>query len=337
MVNKNELPMGTVTILMATYNGDKYIRPQLDSLLRQTYADWVLYIHDDGSTDDTRDILAEYQAKESRINVVTGEGKTLGTCGNFSLLLDQVAVSDYIMFCDQDDVWLPDKIEITLRAMQKAINQFGNDTPLLIHTDLQVVDTELKLIAASHQAYAKLGHITTGQLGRLLAQPYVFGCAMMINKSLFNASRPISPAAEMHDCWIALVAAAVGRVIFIPRATILYRQHVNNVSGGVSGSRLKNRLQRLFSGWSEIDRIVTLRLQQGFALTYRLQGKCAPEVQVMLADYHCRACQGGWPAVWGAVKYGVARQGKIRTLIFYWSLFKKKRLNLDVLNSEGVS
>ena len=127
-----------LAILLGTYNGGRFLREQLDSLFAQTMKDFQLYIRDDGSTDDTMLIVKEYQQLHPNIVKVEDEGKNLGAKGNFERLL-ALTDADYYMFCDQDDVWLPDKIEVSFAKMKQMEQRYG-DIPLLVHTDLEVVD-----------------------------------------------------------------------------------------------------------------------------------------------------------------------------------------------------
>lgn len=315
-----------VAILLSTYNGAKYVGELLDSLISQTHENWKVWIRDDGSSDETLKLLDYYKARDKRVNVLVADGDRLGACGSFACLMKYMTNSRYIMFCDQDDVWLPNKIEVTLEAMREAECQYGKDLPLLTHTDLRVVDEDLHVIAPSLKRFVNVTRTTNRPLARLLAQDFVTGCATMINQSLLQASLPVPREAEMHDYWVSLVGAALGRLVFVPRATILYRHHGVNTSGGPRSYRLINNLHRIFTGWHELDQLVTRRLRQSLALEKHLYGKSTVGVQEMLREYHHFARKGGMRAVWGAAEHGIAMQGMARTLIFYLLLTKKGRL-----------
>jgi len=219
-----------VEILMATFNGEKFIKEQINSIISQSYPNWKLLIRDDGSKDKTLKIINEYTKKfPSQIFLISNQQKHLGCCQNFSKLLS-IAKADYIMFSDQDDIWLPNKIEITLQKLLTLENEYGADLPILVHTDFKVVTQDLNIIAESFWKYQGLNPTIT-QFNRLLLQNIVTGCSMMINKSLKDLSTNIPPEAIMHDWWIALVASCFGIIEYIKIPTLYYRQHTYNTIG----------------------------------------------------------------------------------------------------------
>ena len=214
---------------MATYNGELYIKAQLESLLMQTHKDWRLLIHDDNSTDGTVSIIREYVRQYPGIIIYIDDDLSYGTAsGNFSFLLQQ-ANADYIMFCDQDEVWKKDKIEKTLLLMKSSEKKF-HDTPLLVHTDLEVVDENLNILCPSYWKYQYIDP-QKDALNRLLMQNIVTACTVMINKKLAGIVKNIPDEAIMHDWWLALAASAMGGIIVLSESTILYRQHDNNDTG----------------------------------------------------------------------------------------------------------
>ena len=144
MTNTEQTPH--VAILMATYNGSKYLPHQIDSILKQHYTTWTLYVQDDLSTDNTPEILADYAKRDARIKVVDNQEK-LGAKRNFMTLMEKVE-ADYYMFSDQDDEWLPEKILVTMKKMMEEENE-APEKPVIVHTDLLVVDSDLKEIAPS--------------------------------------------------------------------------------------------------------------------------------------------------------------------------------------------
>lgn len=219
-----------IAILMATYNGEKFLAQQIDSLLNQTYQNWTLYIRDDGSTDSSQTMIRNYCSRYPNIIFIEDSDGNLGCRNNFFRLLE-VVESKYYMFCDEDDEWLPNKIEITMQRMQQVEAQYPN-RPIAVHTDSALCDASLNIIARSYWQNARFNpenFFTYNQLG---VNACVEGATMMINHLAKQASFPIAPNSSMYDAWIALhVLKAHGIISSIHTSTRLYRQHNNNVYG----------------------------------------------------------------------------------------------------------
>lgn len=219
-----------IDILMATYNGEKFIKDLLNSLDSQTKHFDELLISDDCSKDLTTNLIEEYSFKFDVAKKFLYSERSLGSRANFSKLLEH-SQSDYSFLCDQDDVWLENKVEISLQKMYEMEAKYGQETPILIHTDLQVVNYHLKLISRSFRKYQNLNPYPKNLIPRLLVQNFVTGCTILMNKALKNIVVPIPEEAIIHDWWIALVSAALGKVSYIDYPCILYRQHTNNSIG----------------------------------------------------------------------------------------------------------
>lgn len=220
-----------IDILLPTYNGEPFVRTLLDSLVSQTYQNWRLIIRDDNSKDNTAYIIRAYEQKlPQKITILDKNGKNLGVTQNFQQLLSR-STAEYIMLCDQDDVWLPQKIEVTLKKMKMLEASARPDEPLLVHTDAKVVDADLREIAQSLWAYQKSDPNKGSILRRLLLQNTVTGCTVMINKPLRDIALPIPSEVMMHDWWLALLASAFGRMDHLSKPTLLYRQHERNDTG----------------------------------------------------------------------------------------------------------
>jgi glycosyltransferase involved in cell wall biosynthesis len=185
-------------------------------------------VRDDGSTDGTPEILDEFQKKyPKKMTIIPGD-KRLGVKGNFSSLM-QHSTAPYIMFCDQDDVWFSNKIKMSLEVIKNTEKEFGQ-IPILIHTDLTVADKNLTPISKSYFQYVGINP-ELNTLNRVVVQNTVTGCTMMINRPLLELIKHIPEEAVMHDWWIALTAGAFGKIVHIPKSTMLYRQHENNDVG----------------------------------------------------------------------------------------------------------
>ncbi|OGO27463.1 MAG: hypothetical protein A2W33_02065 [Chloroflexi bacterium RBG_16_52_11] len=233
-----------VEVLLATYNGGRYLNDQLDSILAQSYPAWRLTVRDDCSTDNTVQIIKDYIGKfPGKIRFIDEGSKRLGALGNFSRLLD-ASEAEYVMFSDQDDRWLPDKIGLTLRAMLECEARFTG-APILVHTDLYVTDRDLNVISKSFWNYNRLDPVEKG-LNSLLTFNNVTGCTVMINSALRRLATPMPQEALVHDMWLALVASAFGHIEHVKVPTVLYRQHGENVIGttrypfGYFASKLAN-------------------------------------------------------------------------------------------------
>lgn len=236
-----------VDILLATYNGATYLAQQLDSIAAQDFTDWQLIVRDDLSTDITPVLLEEFARRHpGRVTLLPSE-KRLGAVGNFGALL-MASTAEYVMCCDQDDVWLPDKISLTLSTMQALEEKYGRGVPLLVHTDAEVVDASLTRLHASHAALHALDPAFS-PLNRLLMQNTVQGCTMMMNRALLTRALPIPVEARMHDMWLALAAAAFGHIAYVPQATMQYRQHAGNEVG--VGKKTVERLRSVKQGMNE--------------------------------------------------------------------------------------
>lgn len=258
-----------IAILMATYNGEKYICQQIDSILSQTCKDWELYIHDDGSTDNTIAAVESYVEKyPDKIHLIDGKS-TGGAKYNFFYMFGQVE-APYYMTCDQDDVWLDKKIELTYDKMLTIEDKA--DILCLVYTELRVVDSVLNTIADTMSEYQSLDcHKRT--INQFILQNSVTGCTMMVNRALRDKMLRITNIDNtiMHDWWAALVAAQFGKTAFIDEPTILYRQHGDNSLGALGINKLSYIVRRVWQKKQIQESLRLGRLQaREFAKTYNL-------------------------------------------------------------------
>lgn len=218
-------------ILLPTYNGSLYLDAFLESLISQTYDNWILLVRDDGSTDNTQSILQQWKERlNDKMQILPDSGQiNLGCNGNFSRLLS-MSSSPYVMLADQDDVWKRDKIEVTLNAMLKLESSVGQSMPCLVHTDLTIVDDCLQVKSESLWKYQGLHPERRQELPRLLVENTVWACTTMVNRSLVELGGAVPECAIYVDWWLALVAATFGRIQSVPIQTILWRRHGSNAS-----------------------------------------------------------------------------------------------------------
>lgn len=227
--------MEKIDILLATYNGEKFVKEQIESILNQTYENFNLIISDDASTDNTLNILEEYEKKDTRIKVFKKE-KNEGLINNFEFLLKNVT-SDYFMFSDQDDIWKKDKIE-------KSINKLKEKNSGLVYTDLEIVDEKLNVIYPSYwkykQIYKKI--IKYNNFEALYLNNFVTGCTILAKSKYIKDILPLPRNSKfvLHDYWTALIISAKDKISYVEEPTIQYRQHKNN---RVGSSRKSDQLE----------------------------------------------------------------------------------------------
>ena len=226
---------------MATYNGGKFLAEQLDSLLAQRHSAIRVLISDDASSDNSVEVIRAYAARDPRVQLINTVRQG-GVVANFSKALS-AADADYLMFCDQDDVWLEDKVDTMLAALLAQERELGAETPLLGFSDLTVVKSDLQVDSASFYAGNGLKAEHNADPRYLMWSSTVYGCTTVFNRALANISKPVPAGVPMHDQWLALLASSTGKVFYVSRQTILYRQHAANVVG----SRRKSVVQRIAS------------------------------------------------------------------------------------------
>lgn len=215
-----------IHILLSTYNGEKYLEEQLDSIFQQTFQNFTLYIRDDASTDSTCDVIHAYIKKhptftDKIILLPNPANENLGYMGSFWQLLEKCDTADYYAFCDQDDVWLPDKLEAGLSFMEKENSQI----PLLYFSNYNYCDNKLNIL---HEAPAVSLPITFRDV--LFYTP-AFGFSIVINEKLRQmALQTVDRTNLPHDGWVQKIAAAFGKILYNPKCTALYRRHSNAVT-----------------------------------------------------------------------------------------------------------
>lgn len=235
-----------VNVLMSTYNGEKYVAEQIDSILNQTYEDIRLYIRDDGSTDGTVEVLKRY-AKEPRVSVY--EGKNVGYGPSFLRLLHKVSEGDYWAFSDQDDYWMPDKIERAVKTLADFDDSSDSKLPLMYFHNFEVTDEELNRVSVYNNM------IPGYSFQMAITECLHMGFATVINASLRekmlhgNISKIIS-----HDWWAELCVMEFGEVITDDYIGAKHRRLKKSVSSSSLIARFK-WLKKAFAGNSEIASI----------------------------------------------------------------------------------
>jgi len=238
-----------VAILMATYNGEKYITKQIESIISQSFKNWKLYIRDDGSSDNTIEIIKNFQKEDDRICLVNDSQKYHGAFINFHYLIDFVRKQekfDYYFFCDQDDIWKPEKIHISLQ-------NFTDDSRIqMVYSDMTIINEEG---AIKEDSFSKNNNllIRNNKLLFFAFNTYVWGCTVAFNRLLLENipeviidENPKIIKFFSHDKFFAEFANYYGDLIFIDKPLIYYRRHNENTTEITSGKVNKNDFINFF-------------------------------------------------------------------------------------------
>jgi len=308
-----------VEVLLATYNGERFLREQVESILSQDWPEVLILARDDGSGDGTARILAEYATRfPERFRVLAGESAG-GAKGNFLELMRQTT-AEYVCFADQDDVWLPGKVRLGMEAMRALEARHGLAMPLLTFSDLRVVGAELKTVSGSMWAYAEIEPESALRLERLVGQSVVTGCTMTINRRLLELARRMPEEATMHDRWIALLAAAMGETAMVREAMVLYRQHGGNVVGAAApDGSVSGMAARTPDGGRRAER---RRCEAMAEALLRQHGDEMPAGRVALLEAYLRSGQSesAVERVGITLREGFFRPGVVKTMALLWDL-----------------
>jgi glycosyltransferase involved in cell wall biosynthesis len=299
-----------VDVLMATWNGSRFLKQQLDSLFRQTFQNFRLLVRDDDSSDGTLEII-ERCRREFPDRVVVQKNRTReGARETFSILA-QESTAPYVAFCDQDDIWRGDKLELSLAAATKAEAQRSPETPVLIFSDMELIGENQQRLAASMWS---MKHVNPqrASLGTLLVQNIVTGCTVLANRSLLVLGLPIPGEAVMHDFWLALVASAFGVFHPLHETLVQYRQHDENAIGAGNGWGIGDGFRRLFAD---------PQFKEGIGASRRQTGKFAERYENRLS-----AEQKGIVRAW-------LRSEALPAGIRQWTLYRSGLRRTSVLNN----
>lgn len=225
-----------IDILMATYNGEKYIVEQIDSIINQTYKNWNLLIRDDNSTDRTLEIIKNYQKKDDRIRILDNNKVNLGIVKNFEKLL-KISESELIMFSDQDDIWKKGKIKTYLKKLEE-VKRVENEK-IMIHSNSNLYKKKKKKLDLFIS-----DRFTEQKLENIFFNFFVQGSTIMITKSLKEFILPFPKEVYIHDRYIHLLTDIFFKRIFINESLMDYRQHENNQIGG--NTSLKKLISRRY-------------------------------------------------------------------------------------------
>ena len=272
--------MKKVQILLSSYNGEKYIGEQIDSLLNQDYENISILIRDDGSTDNTVAVLRSYEKQNDCISLI--EGNNIGAVASFfELMKDADLSADLFSFCDQDDVWKKNKVS---KAVEKFFC-FKDEKPYLYFTNLTVTDEHLNIIEDTKSPCC-IGPENA------IVQNIASGCTMVIDRKLLLLvldNQPNIANVYMHDWWIYLLASFLGEVVFDSNSYIMYRQHGSNTLGIPLNfwQKKKSKLKYMFNYKGRALRIAHIR--EFWSVT---KNKISPKNELLIQKFF--KCQEGF-------------------------------------------
>lgn len=256
----------TVAILLSTFNGQRYIEEQLDSLISQNSGDFKVFIRDDGSTDETLSICLRYEKLYSdKIIILEDNAGNIGVTQSFATLMKKVNSKLY-MFCDQDDIWLPGKVGSAKNHYEKFLLESNPDDPVFFFTDLIPFKGEKKVVSKSFLTSINVN--VKPNFEDLIFSSPTWGCTCYFNNAMKRLSLPIPDYVRFHDYWMCILAYLSGKLIYIDEREILYRLHDNNNSNAASTfdrltlSSLLTRLKKFIVGDKKGRDVLQRKLNQ---------------------------------------------------------------------------
>lgn len=279
----------TIAVLLAVYNGERYLDDFLNSLEEQTDHGFVCAVRDDGSTDRSMDIVRKHQKRYPEFYRIYTCDNPYGRSakGNFFTLMSCVRAK-YYMFADQDDVWLPDKIAVTRKAMQRIRGRDG-ELPIAVFSDLYVTDEHLKVLSDSFIRSIDRDPEAVSPNELLIDNPAA-GCSMMINRPLRDRALTVRDLSnlEEHDGWLMLLASVFGTVQYIDRPLAYYRQHGDNEKGAGRRSipaRILQNIRLIGTGKFRKEKRAFIREKQNLASELLQQDGLSPEYRRVLKGF----------------------------------------------------
>ena len=315
---QNNKKCSDISIALCTCEGSIFLPAQLESLMDQSLLPGELVVCDDASTDDTLQLLEAFAEKAPfKVKIILNK-KHMGVVQNFSRAME-ICQGRYLALCDQDDIWLPDRLANAYQAMEEAENRCGISMPLLVHSDLKVTDCDGDAINPSFMKMRKIKHVERRPLKKLLAQNFVTGNTVLVNRPLLEAALPVADDAVMHDWWLALVAAALGKIVFIEKPTVMYRQHRHNVVGAKGFISFKSI--KKVACFTELEKEIVGAIKQAEALQSHFY-KMNYDLPTWLDNYLLAIRKGRFSALIAAMRSGVLKQGIIRNIIYLGLIMK---------------
>lgn len=270
--------MPDIDIALPTYNCAGWLDVLMESILRQDMENWRIVTRDDASTDDTAARMAMWRERLGDRMMVLPRGPNLGPVGNYDAILS-ATTAKWVMLADSDDVWKPGKIARTLEAMRTGEESQAGSTPALVFADAEVVDQQLRPVAASYWQWSRANLRAADVFHRLIVDCPAISSTMMVNRALLDLALPMTGAAYSQDWWLMLVAAAFGTTIQLQAQTVLYRRHSSNDSLEPYAATTKGAVHRFLeapdSARRKVNRLIEQFAPQAGAFARRFREKLA--------------------------------------------------------------
>ena len=308
----------SVAVLLAAYNGAKFIKPQILSILSSSLEiPLSITIGLDPSTDNTHEVIGSIGSDS--IFMVCHESPSGGAKHNFARLVEHALLlpDRYYAFSDQDDVWDPDRLALGIKLLKEYESRLGDKVPLLVFSDSRVVDEDLKVISTSFMKAEKLDPFAVESFNRLIIQNVGQGCTFLFNRALLELAAPVPGSARMHDHWLILVASAFGKILYVDRPLLSYRQHSNNVVGA-AGYGFFRALARACKRGQEIRDSLLFSRQQAEAFLLRYGPMLDRDRYEFLVRFVRLPQLGFWARRYFICKYGVKMSGALRRIGLYF-------------------
>lgn len=324
MTGSPSLPPGVASIrayevVMATCNGRAYLHEQLETLLHQSIPPTRLVVVDDASLDGSANLIEAWASSNAMPLVMIQHEDRQGSTASFADALT-ASGADYVFLSDQDDIWDLGKAECLLTRMAELEACHGHGVPLLVHSDLRLVDAKGIVQVTSFHRHQRLDPHRDQWLD-LAMQNVVTGCATLINRACLEAALPFPEEAVLHDWWLALVASGLGVISYVERPTLSYRQHGRNLVGAAGFQRQMARRVWSFLRWRNTGSLVAPGLAQLLALWDRFAGRLQPPLSARQGEY-LRMLNS--PSVGqrlkAALRLRLSKQGWFRTAGFFLCL-----------------
>lgn len=304
-----------VVVLLAAFNGAKYIEQQVDSIL-SSFENVSVVVGLDPSSDDTEQVLKRF--KDEPLLILRNEKASGGAKQNFSKLSEYAVFMDggYFAFSDQDDVWDDGRIAITLQRLKELEARYGAETPLLVFSDSRIVSEDLTVTEPSFLAAESLAPSVADNYKRLALQNVGQGCTFLFNRALLELATPVPEAARMHDHWFMLVACVFGKVDCVARPLLSYRQHSSNVLGS-KGYDVSGAAHRAFRRSDSIRLSLAQSEAQAKVFALRYRDQLSPKAFVFFSEFGAISEKGFLGRRWFCLRNGLRMSGLLRTVGLY--------------------